>query len=322
MPNILIAKATAALQESVASIIGCDENDATKREALVETFAQFQTYMERNGVGSDIAKADRSGPHSLTAALLEHLHDRLERRREQHGYQKSAKESPMSSLQDIAKTHGVPGVVEIAKNITEKQRSYRTTEEEFCKLIDTAARVTYPALGARAFEYAYEHNPVLASATAVIKADEFNMFDIKPVVIGGPDAMHAAIDDDDSAVLRATEEIQRIAREKFPFLPADVAFARVFEDRNYAALAAQAHSRPQPTTIYRMPGSTDPGRGVYTKADPAPNTDTAYAELMLKAEAYQTAHPELSISQAFSKVYTDRGNVELAKRERIESAPR
>jgi hypothetical protein len=90
----------------------------------------------------------------------------------------------------------------------------------------------------------------------------------------------------------------------------------------YAALATQAHRRPAMTSIYKMPGSDDPGRGAYTKSDPAPNTDTAYAELMLKAEAYQTAHPELSISQAFSKVYTDRGNVELAKRERRESVSR
>src|SRR6202047_984528 len=101
----------------------------------------------------------------------------------------------------------------------------------------------------------------------------------RPVVVGGPDAMHDANDDDDSAVLRAHEEIVRIAREKFPFLPADVAFARVFEDRNYAALAAQAHQRPGPTTVYAMPKAA-----AYAKSDPAPNTDTAYAELMLKAE--------------------------------------
>ncbi len=43
---------------------------------------------------------------------------------------------------------------------------------------------------------------------------------------------------------------------------------------------------------------------------------------MLKAEAYRDAHPELSVAQCFEKIYTDRANVELAKRERIESAPR
>jgi hypothetical protein len=71
-----------------------------------------------------------------------------------------------------------------------------------------------------------------------------------------------------------------------------------------------------------MPGSADPGRGAYTKADPVPHADTAYGELMHKAEEYRSAHPELSISQSFEKIYTARDNVELAKRERQESAVR
>jgi hypothetical protein len=141
------------------------------------------------------------------------------------------------------------------------------------------------------------------------------VFDIQPVVVGGPGAMNEANDDDDSAVLRAHEEIVRIAREKFPFLPADQAFARVFEDKNYAELAAQAHQRPGPTTVYAMPRAA-----AYTKSDPVPNTNTlAYAELMLKAEAYRNSHPELSIAQAFEKVYTARDNIDLAKRERAEA---
>ena len=34
----------------------------------------------------------------------------------------------MTSLQDIAKTHGVAGVVQIAKNIVEEEKSFRITE--------------------------------------------------------------------------------------------------------------------------------------------------------------------------------------------------
>jgi hypothetical protein len=56
------------------------------------------------------------------------------------------------------------------------------------------------------------------------------------------------------------------------------------------------------------------------KSDPVPSADTAYAELMLKAEAYRDAHPELSVAQCFAKVYAARDNSELAKRERIESS--
>jgi hypothetical protein len=32
------------------------------------------------------------------------------------------------------------------------------------------------------------------------------------------------------------------------------------------------------------------------KSDPVPSADTAYAELMLKVEAYRDAHPELSVA--------------------------
>src|SRR4029077_12371862 len=110
------------------------------------------------------------------------------------------------------------------------------------------------------------------------KTAEFAVFDITPLAVSG-----GAVDPDNpSASVRAYEAIVRIGREKFPFLPADQQFARVFEDKNYAALAAQAHSRPAPTTVYAMPRAA-----AYTKSDPVPNTNTlAYAELMLKAEAY------------------------------------
>ena len=49
---------------------------------------------------------------------------------------------------------------------------------------------------------------------------------------------------------------------------------------------------------------------------------SAYNHLMEKAEEYRNAHPECSISQAFEKVFTAPANRELAKRERVESAPR
>jgi hypothetical protein len=95
-----------------------------------------------------------------------------------------------------------------------------------------------------------------------------------------------------------------------------------FGGRSRPADAEQAHRRPKPTTIYRMPGSDAPGRGAYTKSDPSPNADTAYAELMRKAEAYRDAHPGLSISQCFERIYTAPANIELAKRERAENAQR
>jgi hypothetical protein len=43
---------------------------------------------------------------------------------------------------------------------------------------------------------------------------------------------------------------------------------------------------------------------------------------MEKAEEYRNAHPDLSVAQCFEKVFTAPANRELAKRERMESAPR
>jgi hypothetical protein len=75
---------------------------------------------------------------------------------------------------------------------------------------------------------------------------------------------------------------------------------------------------------------TAPERDDEIEQQPGPEADpirkaisaAAYGELMRKAEEYRSAHPELSIAQCFDKIYTDRADIELAKRERIESAPR
>jgi DNA-binding ferritin-like protein len=204
----------------------------------------------------EIAKAARdahSGQHGLGAAIVQHLLDRLDGLRRQHGFTK-AKEQPTMSLiesfQNVAKTHGVPGVVEIAKNIDEKQKSLGLTEEEFCKLIDTAARVTHPELGASAFEKVFEHNPVLAKAVSVIKAGPF---DIQPTMVGGVDATHEANDDEQSEAARQLGEMAEKLRATSPWLSADQAFARVFENPKNGTLAAKMHRRPSATTSYPFP---------------------------------------------------------------------
>jgi hypothetical protein len=130
----VVTKATAALEESVASILNCDEDDVVKRDALAESFSQFQSYLARNVAGSnerarretfedifrvgkasddadDIAKASRDrrvGHHSLAAAVVEHALDRLDSLRERHGFEK-AHEKEKSTMDDnltsISKSH-------------------------------------------------------------------------------------------------------------------------------------------------------------------------------------------------------------------------
>jgi hypothetical protein len=151
----------------------------------------------------------------------------------------------------IAKTHGVAGVVEIAKNIVEEQKSFRITEEEFVKLIDTAARVAHPELGARALERVYERNPVLAKAITVIKAWPSPM-SLTPTMVGGVDALHEVNDDSPSAYEKLVEmaERQRRAGET-----ASQAFERVYLDpaNRHLAEAERARNRPRPTTYFPMP---------------------------------------------------------------------
>jgi hypothetical protein len=258
---------------------------------------------------ADLLVEAGSFPHR--AAALQHLLHKpsgqalLQRMHKAEAH--TGKESNMrgETLESILKD---AGPVRLCKGIVERQRAP-------CGEAELVASLTRHAGGDRGFVKLYEAEESVRRACQIAKAAEFSVFDIQPVVVGGPGAMNEANDDDDSAVLRAHEEIVRIAREKFPFLPADQAFARVFEDKNYAALAAQAHQRPGPTTVYAMPRAA-----AYTKSDPVPHTNTlAYAELMLKAEAYRNSHPELSIAQCFEKIYTARDNIDLAKRERAEA---
>src|ERR1700731_3073466 len=83
------------------------------REHIARFDRSFAGVMAKAGADGDaITKAHKHrGPHELAASLLQHLHDRLDRHRERHGYQKSAKkEEPMDTLTAIMKDGGVTGV--------------------------------------------------------------------------------------------------------------------------------------------------------------------------------------------------------------------
>jgi hypothetical protein len=276
-------------------------------------------------VGTDkIAKArprdSAAGAHGLAAALSEHLIDRLADLRGKHGFEKTAKKDapPMDSIHSIMKSGGIASVCAaiVAKGSTS------VSEEDIVSAVGkTAVEQRWPELSeAQAFARIYtastEEARVLQKAISIAK---LSVFDVKPIEVGGEDAYTVS---ELTAAVRASEEIVRIGREKFPFLSAAQQYARIFEAEKYAVLAAQAHQRPEPTTIYEMPRSTGPGAGRVYKADPAPNADAAYDVLMVKAAELRKAQPHLSEAQAFAKVFTDPANIELAKRERIESAPR
>jgi hypothetical protein len=235
----VVSRATAALAQSVASIVNSGDDDVTKRYALAETFTEFQTYLDRN-VGGDIV--EKSGAHDLAGRLIEHLTDALGHKRRQHGFEK--KEKPMESLSKIIKD---AGFIAVANAMTDEGRAFGIDEHEFTMFATEHAQKLYPDIKSPAAAFAK-----LFTADGV-----------------------------DSLILRKAHAVVK------------------------ASLAEQ------------MFGPTFPA---HAKADRSEGK--AYSELMSKAEEYRNAHPELSISQAFEKVFTSPANIELAKRERVESAAR
>jgi hypothetical protein len=102
------------------------------------------------------------------------------------------------------------------------------------------------------------------------------------------------------------------AVKKFPDKTPDAAFARMFTDNSSDGLVLRrAHRVVRAEQLY----------GPTVKAADR-GSNSAYGELQARAAEYRKAHPELSEAQAFERVYSDRSNIALAKRERIESALR
>jgi hypothetical protein len=200
---------------------------------------------------------------SRGAALLQRLHKAAE----------TEKESPsMKSYerwQDIVKSHGVNGLVEVAKNITDAEESFGITEIEFVNLIDIASRAAHPELGARALEKVYECNPVLARAINVIKAWPMPM-SLEPMVATGasgfpstrmrsgssPGRGDDSGDVDSVGVSDAYEQLVKMAeQQRRAGESASQAFERVYLDpgNRHLAEAERSANRPQPTTYFPMP---------------------------------------------------------------------
>jgi hypothetical protein len=248
------------------------------------------------------------------AALLQRMHKA----------DQTAKDSPMDTVYDIMKAGSIAGV---CAAVVAKRRT-SISQDDLVSAVSKVARERWPELS-EAQAYAKVdadpiEGPVLRQAVNVTKASlaETMLGPGLPVqVVGGPSAMLDAVGNDQSEIEQARAELMRIGREQYPRRTENEVFEMAFSDPRNASTVARLYRRPTPTSIYPLPNEWLRGDGEqHAKADSGSNS--AYDALMLKAEAYRNAHPELSISQAFEKIYTNRDNVELAKRERIESAPR
>ena len=103
------------------------------------------------------------------------------------------------TLESILK-NGCP--VSLCKAIVDRGRS-PCGEAELVAALTKRAAEQFSMSGERAFARLFEAEESVRRACRLAKAAEFSPFDIKPVVVGGVDAMNEANDDDDSAVVRA-----------------------------------------------------------------------------------------------------------------------
>jgi hypothetical protein len=267
MSNILIAKAVAALETSVGSIINCDESDAIKREALAESFSEFQDYMERNG-GSDIAKArprHRVGPQGLASAVSEHILDMIDFHRRRLGIKKSDdkhEDTPMNdSIEKIAADNGPYG---LAKILIDDGHAHQIDEHRFVRLVTDYAKRKHPELsGPVAFERVFvgdgAASRLLQKAHAICKAATASgdVVIVDPTMVGGPDEMHEAVNaTEQSEAYRQLEalaaKLHEAATGQGKKLTKEQAFAHAFESN--PDLARKAHVTPVGgSTFYPMP---------------------------------------------------------------------
>jgi hypothetical protein len=203
---------------------------------------------ERNDEDDEtgIAKASRNhraGHHGLAAAVVEHALDRLDSLRERHGYQKSAKEQPMTShtefVRDVVKQYGITA---LCKSMVQDQKSYGLDESSFTALVvdfakrDAPAGETEAQSFTRLFTAPTEEGVLLRKAHALAK--ETTWLDLQPMVISGGDMR----DDDDRE--QALKQLAEIGRRMAPTATPEKQFDLAFSDPKNAALASRAHVRP------------------------------------------------------------------------------
>jgi hypothetical protein len=185
------------------------------------------------------------GHHSLSAALVQHLHDRLERRRERHGYTKR-KESTMDKTETLRAIAKAGGIIAVAKAIVDENRNYGITEHEFVELATEHAKAQHPNLtDAAAFAKIYQI-PEVWRACNVLKAMPF-VANVTPVMVGGEDTR------DLSDTSKAIEQLKELGARKWPMESAAAQFERALTAPENHVLARRAVPIPRATTSFPYP---------------------------------------------------------------------
>jgi hypothetical protein len=319
-----ISPLTGATYNRTRQLLDDDDDDRVDDDNEDDDDIEKQADHHASTVADLLVEAGRF-PHRTAALhhLLNTPHGNALLARLHKADEQTAKDPPMDTVLSIMKAGSIAGVCAaiISKGST------TISQDELVSAVGKVAHERWPELSeAQAFSKIYSdggaEGRVLRQAVAVAKASlaETMLGPGLPVqVVGGPGAMLDAANNDQSDVEQARAELMRIGRKQYPRSTENEVFERAFSDPRNATIVARLYQRPTPSSIYPMPNEWLRGDGTqHAKSDHG----SAYNDLMQKAEQYRTAHPDLSIAQCFEKIYTDRANVELAKRERVESAPR
>jgi hypothetical protein len=185
-----------------------------------------------------VDKADRGGAHDLAGALLQHLQDRLEHRREQHGYQKR-KEGPLDQHQElISIMKDCGGPVSLCKGIVDRGRS-PCGETELVTALTKYASEQHPSLRPdTAFAALYESQESVRRACNIAKAAG-PMFDVAIVQPGD------VTNTESSEAYRQLEALAaKLHAAATGKMSKEQAFAAVFTDPVNRELAQKAHRTP------------------------------------------------------------------------------
>jgi hypothetical protein len=259
----VVARATAALAQSVASIVGCDDDDATKAAALAETFTQFQTYLEK----ADDDGGDReNGDHDRAAGggLANHPVVQLARLLVASG--KFGDHA--QALDHLLNTPRGVALVRTHKAATEKESNMDSIQAIMisggigptCAAIVAkgSTSISEHALVEAATLVASERHPELSPAQAISKIlaastdearvlwDAINIAK-QPTVISGGDLRDAG----DAA--QAMDQLREIGRRMAPTATPEKQFSVAFEDPKNVALALRVYQRPSAMTSFPFP---------------------------------------------------------------------
>jgi hypothetical protein len=181
---------------------------------------------DAEGDVTDIEKAG-DGAHDLAGALLRHLHDRLESKREAHGFEK--KESPMNRIETLRAIAKGGGILAIAKTLVSENRSYGITEEEFVSFATEDAIRKFPdartpaAAFSQSFTAADADGLTLRRAHRIVRDEQFGTT--------------AKADRSTGAAYNELQAKAAELRKVRPELSEAQAFERVYSDRSNIELA-------------------------------------------------------------------------------------